>query len=205
MTYSKKALFLVSLSILVSSLAQSEPTKIQKSMMDEPPSMMDLFLLQENMRIKKAYSSKHEITSLHTTIELTKSDVKNAYINAYPSVNLDWDAGKFSIELSSTISPRRSIKRSYKNAKNICYALLQKLDYHELEPLNALHLGFKRNGYLVEKLSIKELYKKFEDMTHRKVTVVFSGDLQPDARLSCMSDKRFIEIDSVSFIAKGDF
>jgi hypothetical protein len=136
--------------IIFSSNCFAEPTKLQKEMMNETASMMDIFILRHNLY----YSSLDNSIEIdeYTIYPVKIKDLGSLQIAPTVTLELDWVAGSFYINSFEMMSPEpNKLNFTFSNAKNLCLSMLESISYNELYSFFALHKGYTVKTYNSEK------------------------------------------------------
>ena len=163
----------------VPNLVFSEPTILQKQILNEPITMMDLFIINSEKQLKeqKYFTGEYSYKEVILEASSEKGDA-TPYIEFFPietvngdniilpvdiEVGLDFDRGKWLIVMSATnitYKVRKNIKYTLKTAKNICKSMLATLQTASLSPRYARHRGYQRKIYTAANF---ENYEKFNN------------------------------------------
>lgn len=131
--------------------AQAELTKIQKLILNEPITMMDLFVVSLNKQLESDHPRMGLILqSQNSSAEFPVEtlDGENIRTVTVIEVVLDFDRGKWIIDyrMSDTGSLDK-ILPTQKNAQNICKAMLDEIKFVNINIIDALHQGYSKSYY----------------------------------------------------------
>jgi len=152
--------------VLASTNIEAKPSEIQRQMMNEPASMLDIFIEKSVKELNEEILNKtiHFDNSKESGEYFVETDNKKAYrLDYYVDLQLDWDSGKWVI--FNYKKEYKNVKPTIKNAYIICNKMLSELDYSALSPSNAQHRGFTTKSYTAG--HPKNVEKMLDNTIHR--------------------------------------
>jgi hypothetical protein len=197
--------------ILTTFYCSAEPNKLQKEMMNESASMMDIFILSHNIFFSQ--EDRNITIDEYSSFPLIK-DKEYVTLHLEPTleVALDWENGMFNI-LSTEVQNIKyfqGVKLTFNNAKNLCLSILEKnMEFH-LRSDYADHNGYKNGKYLksYKDSSMIKQVMKFIDMTKRKARLTilrYSKDKKKmdNFKVSCTTSNEDNLLENVKFTFEG--
>jgi hypothetical protein len=135
---------------------QAELTSLQKQILTEPVTMLDVFVEKSERRLSSSFGSELTLESVQTDegkkvtmFPIETLDDKDIKLPFSIQVLLDFDRGKWIINSwVKSFRPVNSMKPTIRNAQNLCKKMLNDMELATLSIFDAEHRGHASKSYL---------------------------------------------------------
>lgn len=180
-----------------------EPTKLQNQMLNEPPTMMDIFIIRQELQFNKRDNS---FIANYGRFQLPKLNERELTIYPQIFVSLNWEEGVFTITSNASLSRYTTpFELTLQNAKTLCLASLNNISMFQLDNSLAAHRGYSRPKYTAGDFKNFEEFNsglKFEAYIRKHS---YNKNIFKMYEVTCSTSVDDPGLDEVKFTFEGDW